>query len=246
MLVIPAIDLKNGECVRLKQGDMNQVSVFSLKPADMAKQWVDLGAKRLHLVDLDGAFAGEPKNKAVIEQIIKNHPDVPVQVGGGIRDLDTIQTYVDMGVASVILGTIALKQPEFVKQACARFPARIMVGIDARDGFVAVEGWAEVSTMPVIDLAKKFEALGVLAIIYTDIARDGMMQGVNLEATVTLAKSIDIPVVASGGVSCIADVQQLLDADVDLYGVITGRAIYEGTLDFAQANQLAIQGSSKC
>ena len=239
MLIIPAIDLKNGECVRLRQGDMEQASVFSKNPVDMAAQWVEQGAERLHLVDLDGAFAGKPKHFDVISEIIQTFPQVPVQVGGGIRDLETIEQYKAIGVDTVILGTIALKSPEFVAKACEAFPGHIMVGIDAKDGFVAVEGWAEVSTMPVIDLAKKFESLGVQAIIYTDIARDGMMQGVNVVATSLLASAVDIPIVASGGVAGLDDIQQLLDEPVNFYGVITGRAIYEGGLDFKQALELA-------
>lgn len=238
MLVIPAIDLKDGECVRLRQGDMEQSSVFSSSPADMAAKWVDAGARRLHLVDLDGAFAGMPKNMSVIKEILDRF-DIPVQVGGGIRNLAAIQAYVELGVERVILGTIALRQPEFVKLACEKFPGKIMVGIDAKNGFVAVEGWAEVSTMSAIDLAKKFEDFGVEAIIYTDIAKDGMMQGVNLESTQELARAVSIPIIASGGVSKLDDIKTLCELDADLFGVITGRAIYEGALDFAEAQALS-------
>ncbi|MEC8011555.1 MAG: 1-(5-phosphoribosyl)-5-[(5-phosphoribosylamino)methylideneamino]imidazole-4-carboxamide isomerase [Pseudomonadota bacterium] len=239
MLVIPAIDLKNGECVRLRQGDMDQASVFSTTPVEMAAKWVELGARRLHLVDLDGAFAGQPKNLGVIQEIVEKFKDVPVQVGGGIRSLETIQQYMDIGVQRVILGTIALREPEFVKKACEAFPGKVMVGIDAKDGFVAVEGWAEVSTMSAISLAKKFEDIGVEAIIYTDIAKDGMMQGVNLESTKELAKAVSIPIIASGGVSKIDDIKALCELDAELFGVITGRAIYEGALDFAEAQALS-------
>lgn len=234
MIVIPAIDLKNGECVRLRQGDMQQASVFSSSPVEMALKWVNAGARRLHVVDLDGAFAGQPKNKQIIEQIVKSI-DIPVQVGGGIRDLAAIQAYIDLGVERVILGTIALRQPEFVQQACGAFPGQIMVGIDAKDGLVAVEGWAEVSTMSAIALARKFEDCGVEAIIYTDIAKDGMMQGVNLDSTKELAKAVSVPIIASGGVANLADIEALCQLNVDLFGVITGRAIYEGALDFSQA-----------
>lgn len=239
MLVIPAIDLKNGECVRLRQGDMEQASVFSASPVEMAAKWVELGARRLHLVDLDGAFAGQPKNLGVIQDIVETFKEVPVQVGGGIRSLETIQQYMDIGVQRVILGTIALREPEFVKKACEAFPGKVMVGIDAKDGFVAVEGWAEVSTMSAISLAKKFEDIGVEAIIYTDIAKDGMMQGVNLESTKELAKAVSIPIIASGGVSKIDDIKALCELDAELFGVITGRAIYEGALDFAEAQALS-------
>ena len=238
MLVIPAIDLKNGDCVRLRQGDMEQVSVFSSSPVEMAQKWVDAGARRLHLVDLDRAFAGAPKNMAVIQQILEKF-DVPVQVGGGIRNLSAIQAYINLGVERVILGTIALRQPDFVKLACEQFPGKIMVGIDAKNGYVAVEGWAEVSSMSAIELAKKFEDIGVEAIIYTDIARDGMMQGVNLTSTQELAQAVKIPIIASGGVSTLKDIQALCELDADLFGVITGRAIYEGALDFAKAQSLA-------
>lgn len=238
MLVIPAIDLKNGECVRLRQGDMEQASVFSSSPVEMAARWVDAGARRLHLVDLDGAFAGEPVNMKIIRDIAQKF-DIPVQVGGGIRTLEVIQAYLDAGVQRVILGTIALREPEFVKIACERFPGKIMVGIDAKNGFVAVEGWAEVSTMSAVSLAQKFEDIGVEAIIYTDIAKDGMMQGVNLESTAELAKAVSIPIIASGGVSKIEDVQALCELGAPLFGVITGRAIYEGALDFAEAQALS-------
>lgn len=238
MLVIPAIDLKNGECVRLRQGDMEQTSVFSSSPVEMAAKWVAAGARRLHLVDLDGAFAGAPKNMSVIKEIVESF-DVPVQVGGGIRNLSAIKAYIDLGVERVILGTIALRQPDFVKLACEQFPGKIMVGIDAKNGFVAVEGWAEVSSMTAVDLARKFEDFGVEAIIYTDIAKDGMMQGVNLESTADLANSVSVPIIASGGVSKLDDIRDLCELDANLFGVITGRAIYEGALDFAQAQALS-------
>jgi len=239
MLVIPAIDLKNGQAVRLRQGDMERVSVFSSSPVAIAQKWLAAGARRLHIVDLDGAFAGEPRNQAVIEKIVAQCGQVPVQLGGGIRDLGTIEKYLEMGIAQVILGTIAVRDPAFVKQACKQFPGHIMVGIDAKDGFVAVEGWAEVSQILAVDLAKQIEDAGVEAIIYTDISKDGMMQGTNLEATGELAAAVSMPIIASGGVAKISDIQALCELTKPLFGVITGRAIYEGTLDFASAQQLA-------
>lgn len=240
MLVIPAIDIKNGECVRLRQGDMAQVSVFSKDPTQMAQRWIEAGARRLHLVDLDGAFAGAPANKAAVEKIVETFK-IPVQVGGGIRNLEAIQSYLDLGVEKVILGTVALRDPDFVRLACQKFPGSIIVGIDAKDGYVAVEGWAEVSSILAIDLARQFEDCGVHSIIYTDIAKDGMMQGVNVQATAQLANAVAIPIIASGGVSKIADIQALCEVDAPIFGVITGRAIYEGALDFSQAQALVDQ-----
>jgi phosphoribosylformimino-5-aminoimidazole carboxamide ribotide isomerase len=240
MLLIPAIDLKEGKCVRLRQGRMEDDTVFSDDPVAVAGRWVDAGARRLHLVDLDGAFAGKPKNADVIHAIVQAYPDVPVQIGGGIRDEDTIQAYLEAGVEYVIIGTKAVSEPHFVRDVAIEFPGHIIVGLDAKDGKVAIDGWSKLSRHDVIDLAKKFEALGVSAIIYTDISRDGMMQGVNVEATANLARAIKIPVIASGGITNIDDIRALGEvAHEGIMGAITGRAIYEGTLDFAEAEKLA-------
>ena len=240
MLVIPAIDLKDGECVRLRQGLMDESTVFSDNPVAMAGQWADQGARRLHLVDLNGAFEGEPVNAAAVEAITRALPDLPVQIGGGIRSIETIERYLNAGVSSVILGTKAVKDPEFVKTACQAFPDRIIVGIDAKDGLVATDGWAEVSTVKATELAKRFEQDGVSAIVYTDIARDGMMQGVNVEATLEMARASSIPVIASGGITQIDDIRGLAHHSRDgIMGAITGRAIYEGTLNLQEAQELA-------
>ena len=240
MLLIPAIDLKDGKCVRLRQGRMEDNTVFSDDPVAMAGKWVAAGAKRLHLVDLDGAFAGRPKNANVINEIAKEYPDIPIQVGGGIRDEDTIQAYLNAGVRYVIIGTKAVSEPHFVSDVAAEFPNHIIVGLDAKDGKVAIDGWSKLSHHDVIDMAQRFEAEGVEAIIYTDISRDGMMSGVNIEATSKLAQSIHIPVIASGGITNIDDIKALGDIVEDgIIGAITGRAIYEGSLDFAEASKMA-------
>ncbi len=240
LLIIPAIDIKDGKCVRLRQGRMNDVTVFSDHPLEAAKRWVDAGARRLHLVDLNGARDGKPVNEAVIRDIVEAFPKLPVQVGGGIRDEETIQSYIDIGVRYVILGTNAVNAPHFVSDVCAEFPGRIIVGLDAKDGKVAIDGWSKLSGHVVVDLAKKFQDEGVEAIIYTDIGRDGMLTGVNVEATVRLANSISIPVIASGGITNLDDIRKLCEvADHGIVGAITGRAIYEGTLDFAAAQKLA-------
>ncbi|MDH5178903.1 MAG: 1-(5-phosphoribosyl)-5-[(5-phosphoribosylamino)methylideneamino]imidazole-4-carboxamide isomerase [Gammaproteobacteria bacterium] len=240
MLLIPAIDLKDGKCVRLKQGRMEDTTVFSDDPVAMADRWVEAGAKRLHLVDLNGAFEGKPVNASVIKAIAENHPDLPIQVGGGIRDEDTIQTYLDAGVEYVIIGTKAVNAPHFVKDICLEFPGHIIVGLDAKDGKVAIDGWSKLSKHDVIDMAQHFEQDGVAAIVYTDISRDGMMNGVNIEATVKLAQAINIPVIASGGITNLDDVRALCEvAEEGIIGAITGRAIYEGTLDFAAGQKLA-------
>ena len=241
MQLIPAIDLKNGECVRLKQGLMEQATVFSDRPAQMASHWLNQGARRLHLVDLDGAFAGEPKNFPAISAILAavSHA-IPVQLGGGIRDLATIEKYLNLGLTDVIIGTAAVKNPEFVRQACQEFAGHIIVGLDAKEGMVAIDGWATVTKHHVIDLSKQFENDGVNSIIYTDIGRDGMMSGINIDATVKLAQAVNIPVIASGGLTNLDDVRALCAvAHEGIAGAITGRAIYEGSIDFAQAQQLA-------
>ena len=241
MLLIPAIDLKEGKCVRLRQGRMEDDTVFSDDPVAVAGRWVEAGAKRLHLVDLDGAFAGKPRNAEVINAIVSAYPDVPVQIGGGIRDEDTIQAYLEAGVQYVIIGTKAVSEPHFVRDVAIEFPGHIIIGLDAKDGKVAVDGWSKLSRHDVIDMAQKFEAQGVSAIIYTDISRDGMLQGVNVEATAKLARAVNIPIIASGGITNLDDIRALGDAAQDgIMGAITGRAIYEGTLDFAEAQKLAL------
>ncbi|MBZ0093120.1 MAG: 1-(5-phosphoribosyl)-5-[(5-phosphoribosylamino)methylideneamino]imidazole-4-carboxamide isomerase [Sulfuricellaceae bacterium] len=241
MLIIPAIDLKDGHCVRLKQGVMEDATVFSEDPAAMARHWLAQGAKRLHLVDLNGAFAGKPVNEAAIKAIVDAVGDkIPVQLGGGIRDLDTIERYLDDGISYVIIGTAAVKNPGFLHDACDAFPGHIIVGLDAKDGKVAVDGWSKLTGHDVVDLAQKFEGYGVEAIVYTDIGRDGMLTGVNIEATVNLARALTIPVVASGGITDLQDVRDLCAVEAEgIMGAITGRAIYEGTLDFTAAQKLA-------
>jgi phosphoribosylformimino-5-aminoimidazole carboxamide ribotide isomerase len=240
MLIIPAIDLKDGKCVRLRQGRMDEATVFSDDPVATAGRWLEAGARRLHLVDLNGAFEGKPMNAAVIKEITAAFPDLPVQVGGGIRDEETIETYLDAGVQFVIIGTKAVNTPHFIGDVCAEFPGHIIVGLDAKEGKVAIDGWSKLSGHDVIDLAQRFQDDGVEAIIYTDIGRDGMMSGVNIEATVNLAQAISIPVIASGGITNLDDIRKLCEvADEGIMGAITGRAIYEGTLDFAEAQKLA-------
>src|SRR3990170_4455040 len=241
-LIIPAIDLKDGQCVRLRQGVMEGATVFSDDPAAMAKHWLAQGARRLHLVDLNGAFAGKPKNEAAVRSIIEamDGSDVPVQLGGGIRDLETIERYLDIGVTYVIIGTAAVKVPGFLHEACDAFPGHIMVGLDAKGGKVEVDGWSKLTGHDVCDLAKRFEGYGVEAIIYTDIGRDGMMSGVNIPATVELARPLTVPVIASGGITNLDDVRALCAVQQDgITGAITGRAIYEGTLNFRAAQALA-------
>jgi phosphoribosylformimino-5-aminoimidazole carboxamide ribotide isomerase len=237
MLLIPAIDLKDGRCVRLKQGDMADATVFSEDPAQMARQWVAAGATRLHLVDLNGAVAGKPKNESAIKAIIKEvGAEIEIQLGGGIRDLDTVERYLDDGLRYVIIGTAAVKNPGFLHDACGAFPGHIIVGLDAKGGKVATDGWAKLTGHDALDLARKFENLGVEAIIYTDIGRDGMLSGVNIEATVALAKAVNIPIIASGGVTDLRDIEGLLAVEADgVSGAILGRSIYEGTLDFKAA-----------
>jgi len=247
MLLIPAIDIKDGHCVRLEQGDMKKATVFSEDPAAMAKHWIAKGARRLHLVDLNGAFAGKPKNEAAIKAIMKTVGDqIPVQIGGGIRDLETIERLLDDGVSTIIIGTAAVKNPGFLQDACTAFSGHIMVGLDARDGKVAIDGWSKLTGHDVIDLAKKFEDYGAEAIIYTDIGRDGMLQGINLEATVKLAQSVRIPVIASGGLSSKKDIEALCKVeDEGIMGVIAGRSIYTGDLDLTEAQRYADKLSVK-
>ncbi|WP_374369667.1 1-(5-phosphoribosyl)-5-[(5-phosphoribosylamino)methylideneamino]imidazole-4-carboxamide isomerase [Dongia sp.] len=244
MILFPAIDLKGGQCVRLVKGDMAQATVFNTDPADQARQFAVAGAEWLHLVDLDGAFAGQPVNEPAVESIL-SATALPVQLGGGIRDMARIEAWLKKGVARVILGTVALKNPDLVRAACRTFPGKIAVGIDAKGGKVAVEGWAETSELSALDLARRFEDAGVAAIIYTDIDRDGLLQGVNVTATAELAAALAIPVIASGGVSSLDDIEKLLDVlpqsrvrGGGIVGVISGRAIYDGRLDLAAALKL--------
>lgn len=242
MLVIPAIDLKEGRCVRLEQGLMEKDTVYSDSPAAQARIWQEQGGELLHIVDLDGAFAGVPRNKAAIEAIVRAI-DIPTELGGGVRDLATIEAYLQLGIGRVILGTVAKEKPELVQEACRLFPGRIVVGIDASNGFVAVRGWADVTEKKATEMAKEMEGFGVEAIIYTDIARDGMMQGPNLEATRALAESISIPVIASGGVSSLKDIENLMAIEASgVVGVITGKAIYSGALDLRAAVALTKRG----
>ena len=241
MLLIPAIDLKDGHCVRLIQGDMDQSTTFGEDPAAMATKWLEAGARRLHLVDLNGAFAGQPKNLSAIKSILKAvDGEIPVQLGGGIRDLDTIERYIDLGIEYLIIGTAAVKNPGFLQDACSAFPGHIIVGLDAKDGKVAIDGWSKLTGQDVIETAKRFEDLGVESIIYTDIGRDGMLSGINIDATVKLAQSLKIPVIASGGLAGMADIEALCKVqDEGVEGVICGRAIYTGDLDFAAGQDRA-------
>jgi len=246
MLLIPAIDLKDGKCVRLRQGRMDDNTIYSDDPVAVAGRWVEQGARRLHVVDLDGAIAGKPVNSGIVREIARSFPDVPIQVGGGIRDEDTIQTYLNAGVRYVIIGTKAVNAPHFVSDICLEFPGHIIVGLDVRDGKVAIDGWSKLSRHDAIDLALKFEQEGVEAFIFTDIGRDGMMNGLNMDATVALARPLRIPVFASGGVTNLDDIRALATVESEgIAGAITGRAIYEGTLDFAAAQALADQLSGR-
>lgn len=235
MIIIPAIDLKDGRCVRLKQGRMSDETIFSNAPEDMAVRWFEQGAKRLHLVDLDGAFQGKPINKTAIEKIIRAVP-VPIQLGGGIRDMDTIKAYFDLGLHYLILGTVAHKDPKLVEEACDKFPGQILLGIDAKDDRVALEGWTEEIVLTPVELAKRFEGVSMTAVIYTDIHRDGMKTGPNVDATRALATAIQIPVIASGGISTISDVFEVSTlSENGVMGMITGRALYDGSLDLVEA-----------
>ncbi|TAM44367.1 MAG: 1-(5-phosphoribosyl)-5-[(5-phosphoribosylamino)methylideneamino]imidazole-4-carboxamide isomerase [Burkholderiaceae bacterium] len=241
MLLIPAIDLKDGHCVRLKQGDMDQSTTFGEDPAEMARSWVDKGARRLHLVDLNGAFAGKPKNEQAIRNILREvGSEIDVQLGGGIRDLDTIERYLDAGLRYVIIGTAAVKNPGFLQDACTAFGGHIIVGLDAKDGKVATDGWSKLTGHEVVTLARKFEDYGVESFVYTDIGRDGMLTGINIDATVKLAQALTVPVIASGGLSSMTDIEQLCEVeDQGIEGVICGRAIYSGELDFTGAQERA-------
>jgi len=242
MIIIPAIDIKEGRCVRLRQGRMEDETIFSEDPVEVAERWIEAGAKRLHIVDLDGAVSGAPRNFDIIQSITSNHPDIPVQVGGGIRDEDTVQDYLNAGVQYVIIGTRAVTAPHFVNDLCLEFPNHIIVGLDAKDGKVAIDGWSKLSHHDVIDLAQHFEADGVAAIVFTDVRRDGMMQGLNVESTVELAEAIHIPVIASGGVTNIDDIKRLCSTDEEgIIGAIVGRALYEGTIDLEEAQAIASQ-----
>lgn len=247
MLLIPAIDLKDGHCVRLIQGDMDQSTTFGEDPAAMAAKWLEAGARRLHLVDLNGAFAGQPKNLGAIKSILKEvNGEIPVQLGGGIRDLDTIERYIDLGIEYLIIGTAAVKNPGFLQDACSAFPGHIIVGLDAKDGKVAIDGWSKLTGQDVIETAKRFEGWGVESIIYTDIGRDGMLTGINIDATVKLAQSLKIPVIASGGLAGMADIEALCKVqDEGVEGVICGRAIYTGDLDFAAGQERADELTSE-
>ena len=242
MIIIPAIDIKDGRCVRLRQGRMDDETIFADDPVEMADKWVQAGAQRLHLVDLDGATAGAPRNFSIVEKISAKYPDLPIQVGGGIRDEDTVEKYLECGVQYVIIGTRAVTAPHFVNDLCLEFPGHIIIGLDAKNGKVAIDGWSKLSHHDVIDLAQHFEADGVAAIVFTDVSRDGMMQGVNVESTVELAAAIHIPVIASGGVTDITDIERLCATDEEgIIGVVVGRALYEGTIDLAAAQALAKQ-----
>ncbi|OGA05410.1 MAG: 1-(5-phosphoribosyl)-5-[(5-phosphoribosylamino)methylideneamino]imidazole-4-carboxamide isomerase [Betaproteobacteria bacterium RIFCSPLOWO2_02_FULL_64_12] len=247
MLIIPAIDIKDGHCVRLKQGDMNDATVFSEDPVGMARHWLDQGARRLHLVDLNGAAAGRPKNETTIKGILSAVArSIPVQLGGGIRDLDAIEHYLDLGVTYIIIGTAAVKNPGFLQDACTAFSGHIIVALDARQGKVAVEGWSKMTGHDVLDLAKKFEDYGVEAVIYTDIGRDGMLSGINIDATLKLAQKLRTPVIASGGLTGLEDIEALCRIESEgIVGAITGRAIYQGTLDFKQAQAAADELGAK-
>ena len=240
MIIIPAIDLKDGQCVRLRKGIMEDTTVFSNNPTEMASKWVSEGARRLHLVDLNGAFEGKPINADCVNEITKSFPNLPVQIGGGIRDLQTANAYIEAGISYLIIGTMAVTNPDFVEKLCDEFPNKIIVGLDANNGLVAIDGWAKQTDIDVVELSKKYEQYGVNSIVYTDIARDGMMQGVNVEATANLAKKTSIPIIASGGITNLDDIAALLkNAHYGIMGAITGRAIYEGQLDFNDAQTMS-------
>jgi len=239
MFLIPALDLRNGKCVRLRQGRMDDVTEFSDDPLSIAQHWVDAGAERLHIVDLDGASAGRPMNAGLVREIARQFPNIPIQIGGGIRDEDTVQTYLEAGVQYTIISTKAVSAPHFVNDLCLEFPGHIIVGLDAKDGRVAIDGWSKLSHHDVIDMAQRFEHDGVAAIVYTDISRDGMMSGVNVAATLRLARAVNIPIIASGGVTSLEDIKALCEvAEEGIAGLIIGRALYEGSIDLVAAQTL--------
>lgn len=240
MIIIPAIDIKDGKCVRLRQGRMDDETIFAENPVDMADRWIAAGARRIHIVDLDGATDGKPRIFPIVREITSKYPDIPVQVGGGIRDEDTVQEYLECGVQYVIIGTRAITAPHFVNDLCLEFPGHIIVGLDAKNGKVAIDGWSKLSHHDVIDMAQHFESDGVAAIVFTDITRDGMMQGLNVESTVELAAAIHIPVIASGGVTDKNDIERLCATDEEgIVGVVVGRSLYEGTIDLKEAQDIA-------
>jgi phosphoribosylformimino-5-aminoimidazole carboxamide ribotide isomerase len=239
MKIIPAIDIQNGNCVRLKQGDFTKETIFHSSPIDMAQKWVDEGAERLHIVDLDGARLGSPINMAVISKICDKFPSIPVQIGGGIRDLETAEKYLSAGASFIIVGTKAVEDPNFIKILCSKFPKKVIVGIDAKNGEVATEGWLSISDKNAIDFAKIFENLGVAEIVYTDIEKDGMMKGLNIQATLDLAKNVKIPIIASGGVSCIEDIYKIgAYTKSGISGIIIGRALYEKKFNIEEAKKV--------
>ena len=239
MKIIPAIDIQNGNCVRLKQGDFNRETIFHKSPLEMAQKWINDGAERLHLVDLDGARLGNPINIEIFSKICKKFPEVPIQIGGGIRNFKTAEQYLEAGASYIIIGTKAVEEPNFIKQLCKKFPHKIIVGIDAKNGEVATEGWKSITSKSAMELAKEFEDYGVSEIVYTDIEKDGMMQGLNIMATVSLAKSINIPVIASGGVSCIEDIHEISDyKQSGISGIIIGRALYEKKFNISEAKRI--------
>jgi len=247
MLIIPAIDIKDGKCVRLRQGDMDRETIYSDDPATMAERWIEQGARRIHVVDLDGASQGKPVNADIVHKITQRHPEVPVQIGGGIRNEETVAAYIQAGVKYAIIGTQAVREPQMIDDLCSRFPGQVIVGLDAHDGKIAIEGWSEISEHSAIDLARNFEHAGVDSIVYTDISRDGMLQGANVSATAALAGAVSIPVIASGGIASLDDIRLLAEYfQSGIVGAITGRAIYEGRLDFSAAQALADELVASC
>ncbi|MDA9181086.1 1-(5-phosphoribosyl)-5-[(5-phosphoribosylamino)methylideneamino]imidazole-4-carboxamide isomerase [Gammaproteobacteria bacterium] len=239
MKIIPAIDIQNGNCVRLRQGDFSQETIFHDNPVDMAKKWVEEGAERLHLVDLDGARLGSPVNIRIVSDICKSIPNIPIQIGGGIRDIETAERYLETGASFIIIGTKAVEDPNFIKELCNKFPGKIIVGVDAKNGEVATDGWKSISNRNVVELSKEFEGYGVTEIVYTDIEKDGMMKGLNINATLNLAKNVNIPIIASGGVSCIEDVNKIsVHIDSGISGIIIGRALYEKKISIEEAKKI--------
>ena len=239
MKIIPAIDIQNGNCVRLRQGDFSQETIFHDSPVDMAKKWAEEGAERLHLVDLDGARLGSPVNIKIVSDICKSIPNIPIQIGGGIRDIETAERYLETGASFIIIGTKAVEDPNFIKELCNKFPGKIIVGVDAKNGEVATDGWKSISNRNVVELSKEFEGYGVTEIVYTDIEKDGMMKGLNINATLNLAKNVNIPIIASGGVSCIEDINQIsAHINSGISGIIIGRALYEKKISIEEAKKI--------